>query len=178
MMIWNTLVKQFLMFCFFPRLPVVLVFLLLNFAPRVLFFLLTILLSSGPIPFLHIIDSAVRAVQRGGKKKGALCFYMENWHLNFQDFIDLKQNAGDDYRRARTANTAVFISDEFMRRVKAGEDWYLFDPNEVKDLNELYGDAFAKRYNEYCAMADNGQIKQHYSKLPATQQYKNILSFS
>jgi ribonucleoside-diphosphate reductase alpha chain len=130
--------------------------------------------SSGPIPFLHIIDSAVRAVQRGGKKKGALCFYMENWHLNFQDFIDLKQNAGDDYRRARTANTAVFISDEFMRRVKAGEEWYLFDPNEVKDLNELYGDAFAKRYNEYCAMADNGQIK-NYSKLPATQQYKNIL---
>ena len=80
-------------------------------------------------------------------------------HLNFQDFIDLKQNAGDDYRRARTANTAVFISDEFMRRVKAGEDWYLSDPNEVKDLNELYGDAFAKRYNEYCVMAENGQIK-------------------
>ena len=130
--------------------------------------------SSGPIPFLHIIDSAVRAVQRGGKKKGALCFYMENWHLNFQDFIDLKQNAGDDYRRARTANTAVFISDEFMRRVKAGEDWYLFDPNEVKDLNELYGDAFAKRYNEYCVMAENGQIK-NWNKIPATQQYKNIL---
>ncbi len=130
--------------------------------------------SSGPIPFLHIIDSAVRAVQRGGKKKGALCFYMENWHLNFQDFLDLKQNAGDDYRRARTANTAVFISDEFMRRVKEGEEWYLFDPNEVKDLNELYGDAFSKRYNEYCRMADNGEI-QHFAKMPASQQYKNIL---
>ncbi len=130
--------------------------------------------SSGPIPFLHIIDSAVRAVQRGGKKKGALCFYMENWHLNFQDFLDLKQNAGDDYRRARTANTAVFISDEFMRRVTAGEDWYLFDPKEVKDLNELYGDAFSKRYNEYCQMADEGKIKL-FTKLPASQQYKNII---
>lgn len=130
--------------------------------------------SSGPIPFLHTIDSAIRAVQRGGKKLGALCFYMENWHLNFQDFLDLKQNAGDDYRRARTANTAVFISDEFMRRVSAGEDWYLFDPNEVKDLNELYGDAFTKRYTEYCAMAENGQMKI-WSKLPASQQYKNII---
>ncbi len=130
--------------------------------------------SSGPIPFLHIIDSAVRAVQRGGKKKGALCFYMENWHLNFQDFLDLKQNAGDDYRRARTANTAVFISDEFMRRVNAGLDWYLFDPKDVKDLNELYGDAFAKRYNEYCEMAERGEIKL-WQKMPASQQYKNII---
>jgi ribonucleoside-diphosphate reductase alpha chain len=93
--------------------------------------------SSGPVPFMHIIDSAVRAVQRGGKKKGALCFYMENWHLNFQDFLDLKQNNGDDYRRARTANTAVYISDEFMTRVINGDDWYLFDPKEVMDLNAI-----------------------------------------
>jgi ribonucleoside-diphosphate reductase alpha chain len=105
--------------------------------------------SSGPVPFMHIIDSAVRAVQRGGKKKGALCFYMENWHLNFQDFLDLKQNNGDDYRRTRTANTAVFISDEFMKRVINGDDWYLFDPKEVGDLNELYGKEFSARYNEY-----------------------------
>ncbi len=130
--------------------------------------------SSGPIPFMHIIDSAVRAVQRGGKKKGALCFYMENWHLNFQDFIDLKQNNGDDYRRTRTANTAVFISDEFMKRVLEGADWYLFDPNEVKDLNELYGKEFSKRYNEYVEMAKAGKIKL-FSVLPARQQYKNIL---
>lgn len=130
--------------------------------------------SSGPVPFMHIIDSAVRAVQRGGKKKGALCFYMENWHLNFQDFIDLKQNNGDNYRRTRTANTAVFISDEFMKRVLEGEEWYLFDPNEVKDLNELYGEAFSKRYNEYVVMAKQGKIKM-WSSLPARQQYKNIL---
>jgi ribonucleoside-diphosphate reductase alpha chain len=130
--------------------------------------------SSGPIPFMHIIDSAVRAVQRGGKKKGALCFYMENWHINFQDFIDLKQNNGDDYRRTRTANTAVFISDEFMKRVLEGADWYLFDPNEVKDLNELYGKDFSKRYNEYVEMAKQGKLKMH-QVLPARQQYKNIL---
>ena len=131
-------------------------------------------ISSGPIPFMHIIDSAVRAVQRGGKKKGALCFYMENWHLNFQDFIDLKQNNGDDYRRTRTANTAVFISDEFMKRVLEDADWYLFDPNEVKDLNELYGKEFSKRYNEYVEMAKKGKIKM-YNVMPAREQYKNIL---
>ncbi len=130
--------------------------------------------SSGPVPFMHIIDSAVRAVQRGGKKKGALCFYMENWHLNFQDFLDLKQNNGDDYRRARTANTAVYISDEFMTRVINGDDWYLFDPKEVSDLNELYGQEFSKRYNEYVEMAKSGKIKL-YTIMPARQQYKNIL---
>lgn len=131
-------------------------------------------ISSGPIPFMHIIDSAVRAVQRGGKKKGALCFYMENWHLNFQDFIDLKQNNGDDYRRTRTANTAVFISDEFMKRVLEGADWYLFDPKEVQDLNELYGQEFSKRYNEYVEMAKAGKMKM-FNVIPARQQYKNIL---
>lgn len=130
--------------------------------------------SSGPIPFMHIIDSAVRAVQRGGKKKGALCFYMENWHLDFQDFIDLKQNAGDDYRRTRTANIAVYLSDEFMNRVHDDKDWYLFDPKEVIDLVELYGTAFSKRYQEYCDMAERGEIKM-WKKLPARQQYKNIL---
>ncbi len=131
-------------------------------------------ISSGPVPFMHIIDSAVRAVQRGGKKKGALCFYMENWHLNFQDFIDLKQNNGDDYRRTRTANTAVFISDEFMKRVLEGNEWYLFDPKEVSDLNELVGKEFSKRYNEYVEMAKNGKIKM-FHVMPAREQYKNIL---
>jgi ribonucleoside-diphosphate reductase alpha chain len=131
-------------------------------------------ISSGPVPFMHIIDSAVRAVQRGGKKKGALCFYMENWHLNFQDFLDLKQNNGDDYRRTRTANTAVYISDEFMKRVLENDEWYLFDPNEVKDLNELYGREFSKRYNEYVTLAKAGKMKM-YHVMPARQQYKNIL---
>ena len=130
--------------------------------------------SSGPIPFLHIIDSAIRAVQRGGKKLGALCFYMENWHYDFQEFIDLKQNAGDDYRRTRTANIAVYISDEFMSRVRDDKDWYLFDPKETEDLVELYGAAFSKRYQEYCEKAERGEMLL-WKKMPARQQYKIIL---
>ncbi len=72
--------------------------------------------SSGPTPFAKIMDTAIRAIIRGGKKKGALCFYMENWHYDFPEFLDWKQNNGDDYQRMRTANTAVFMTDEFMNR--------------------------------------------------------------
>ncbi|MEK7509260.1 MAG: ribonucleoside-diphosphate reductase subunit alpha, partial [Patescibacteria group bacterium] len=130
--------------------------------------------SSGPTPFAKIMDTAIRAIQRGGKKLGALCFYMENWHLDFPEFIDWKHNAGDDYLRMRTANTAVWISDEFMRRVEAGEDWYMFDPKEVADLNELYGQAFAKRYAEYVEMAKAGKLRT-YKKVPASEQWHQIL---
>ena len=113
--------------------------------------------STGPIPFMHTIDSVLRAVSRGGKKFGALCFYMENWHLDFPEFLDLRQNSGDPYRRTRTANTAVWISDEFMKRVQNDDDWYLFDPLEVADLNELYGKAFSERYADYVAEAEAGR---------------------
>lgn len=131
-------------------------------------------ISSGPTPFAKIIDTAIRAVQRGGKKKGALCFYMENWHLDFPDFLMWRHNAGDDYLRMRTADTAVLLSDEFMRRVKSGEDWYMFDPKETPDLVELYGEAFSKRYKEYIAMADAGQLRT-YKKALAEDQYRQIL---
>ena len=130
--------------------------------------------SSGPTPFAKIIDTAIRAVQRGGKKKGALCFYMENWHYDFPEFLDWKHNAGDDYLRMRTANTAAFLSDEFMRRVEAGEDWYMFDPKETPDLNELYGDRFVKRYNEYVIMANEGKLRI-FKKVPAREQFRQIL---
>src|SRR3989344_5285874 len=130
--------------------------------------------SSGPTPFAKIIDTAIRAIQRGGKKKGALCFYMENWHINFEEFIEWKHNAGDDYLRMRTANTAVFISDEFMKRVEAKADWYMFDPKETPDLNELYGNEFSARYDEYIKMADEGKIRM-WKKVPATEQYRQIL---
>ncbi len=130
--------------------------------------------SSGPTPFAKIIDTAIRAIQRGGKKKGALCFYMENWHLDFPEFIEWKHNAGDDYLRMRTANTAVFISDEFMKRVEAKADWYMFDPKETSDLNELYGKEFSKRYGEYVKMAEEGKLRV-FKKVPATEQYRQIL---
>ena len=130
--------------------------------------------STGPIPFMHTIDSVLRAVSRGGKKFGALCFYMENWHMDFPEFLDLRQNSGDPYRRTRTANTAVWISDEFMKRVQNDEDWYLFDPLEVSDLNELYGKAFSARYAEYVAMAERGELNM-FKKIGAREQFKQIL---
>ncbi|MSU54488.1 MAG: ribonucleoside-diphosphate reductase subunit alpha [Candidatus Staskawiczbacteria bacterium] len=130
--------------------------------------------SSGPTPFAKIIDTAIRAIQRGGKKKGALCFYMENWHLDFPDFIEWKHNAGDDYLRMRTADTAAYLSDEFMKRVEAKTDWYMFDPKETPDLNELYGKAFSARYAQYVQMAEEGKLKM-WKKVPATEQYRAIL---
>jgi ribonucleoside-diphosphate reductase alpha chain len=130
--------------------------------------------SSGPIPFMHTIDSILRAVSRNGKKFGALCFYMENWHIDFPEYLDLKQNSGDPYRRTRTANTAVWISDEFMKRVQADDDWYLFDPQETPDLNELYGAAFSKRYNEYIKKAEGGKIRM-FKRIKAREQFNQIL---
>ncbi|MFA6158921.1 MAG: ribonucleoside-diphosphate reductase subunit alpha, partial [Candidatus Paceibacterota bacterium] len=130
--------------------------------------------STGPTPFAKIIDTAIRAIQRGGKKKGALCFYMENWHLDFPDFVDWKHNAGDDYLRMRTANTAVFLSDEFMKRVISGQEWYMFDPAEAPELNELYGSAFSAKYKEYAAKAERGELRT-YKKVPAQEQFRQIL---
>jgi ribonucleoside-diphosphate reductase alpha chain len=130
--------------------------------------------STGPIPFMHTIDSTLRAVSRGGKKFGALCFYLENWHLDFGQFLDLRQNSGDPYRRTRTANTAVWISDEFMKRVERDQDWYLFDPLDTPDLVELYGAAFSARYADYVAMAERGEIKR-FAKIRAREQFRAIL---
>ncbi|MBI2086632.1 MAG: ribonucleoside-diphosphate reductase subunit alpha [Candidatus Zambryskibacteria bacterium] len=130
--------------------------------------------STGPTPFAKIMDTAIRAIQRGGKKLGALCFYMENWHLDFTEFLEWKHNAGDDYARMRTANTAAYISDEFMKRVAADEEWYLFDPKETADLVELYGSAFSKRYAEYIEMAKQGRMRVH-KKMPAKELFRKML---
>ncbi len=130
--------------------------------------------STGPTPFAKIIDTAIRAIQRGGKKKGALAFYMENWHLDFPEYLEWKHNAGDDYMRMRTANTAVFLSDEFMKRVEQGGDWYMFDPAETRDLNELYGSAFSLRYAQYVEMAEKKELRT-FKKVPAQEQFRQIL---
>ena len=131
--------------------------------------------STGPIPFMKMIDTALFAVSRKGKKAGAAAIYMENWHLNFDQFVDLRQNSGDPYLRTRFANTAVFISDEFMKRVEKDQDWYLFDPAETPDLTELYGESFSVRYKEYIKMAEAGKLRT-FDKVPARQQFKRILT--
>jgi ribonucleoside-diphosphate reductase alpha chain len=130
--------------------------------------------STGPIPFMKMIDTALFAVSRKGKKAGAAALYMENWHLNFPQFLDLKQNSGDPYLRTRLANTAVFISDEFMKRVSKDQDWYLFDPAEVSDLPELYGEEFSNRYKEYIKLAEAGKMRE-FTKLKAREQFRQIL---
>jgi ribonucleoside-diphosphate reductase alpha chain len=130
--------------------------------------------STGPIPFMKMIDTALFAVSRKGKKAGAAALYMENWHLNFPQFLDLKQNSGDPYLRTRLANTAVFMSDEFMKRVSKDQDWYLFDPAEVADLPELYGEEFSVRYKEYIKLAEAGKMRE-FSKIKAREQFRQIL---
>ena len=130
--------------------------------------------STGPIPFIKMIDTALFAVSRKGKKQGAAAIFMENWHLNFPQFLDLKQNSGDPYLRSRIANTSVVLSDEFMKRVEKDEDWYLFDPAETADLIELYGSAFSKRYKEYVKLAEAGKLRA-FEKMSARQQYRSIL---
>lgn len=131
--------------------------------------------STGPIPFIKMIDTALFAVSRKGKKAGAAAIYMENWHLNFPQFLDLKQNSGDPYLRTRIANTAVYLSDEFMKRVEKDQDWYMFDPAETNDLPELYGADFSKRYAEYVKMAEAGKIRD-FGKISAREQYRQILT--
>lgn len=130
--------------------------------------------SSGPTPFLHIIDSTIRAISRAGKKMGALCFYMENWHIDFDEYLDLKQNAGDEYRRTRTANTAVYISDEFMKRVKTKDWWYMFDPKDTPLLLDTYGAEFSKNYQLYIEQAERGEIKR-FKKIKADEQFRAII---
>lgn len=131
--------------------------------------------STGPIPFMKMIDTALFAVSRKGKKAGAAAIYMENWHLNFGQFIDLRSNSGDPYMRTRFANTAVFISDEFMNRVQNDQDWYLFDPADTSDLPELYGEEFSARYKEYVKLAEAGKLRV-FEKISARQQFKQILT--
>lgn len=131
--------------------------------------------STGPLPFMKMIDTALFAVSRKGKKAGAAAIYMENWHLNFPQFMELRQNSGDPYFRTRFANIAAYVSDEFMKRVAKEQDWYMFDPAETPDLSELYGEAFSKRYAEYVKMAEKGELRE-FKKIPARQQWRQILT--
>ncbi len=131
--------------------------------------------SQGVVPFLKVVNDTAVAVNQGGKRKGAVCSYLETWHLDIEEFIDLRKNTGDDRRRTHDMNTANWIPDLFMERVMKDEQWTLFSPDEVSDLHELHGAAFKEAYEKYERLADHGQIKL-FKKLPAVQLWRKMLS--
>lgn len=131
--------------------------------------------SQGVIPFLKIVNDAAVAVNQGGKRKGAVCAYLEPWHLDFEEFLDLRKNTGDDRRRTHDMHTAAWIPDLFMQRVEAGEMWTLFCPSEVADLHDLYGPDFRTRYEHYEQLAAAGKLRQH-RRLPAVDLWRKLLT--
>lgn len=131
--------------------------------------------SQGVIPFLKVANDTAVAVNQGGKRKGAMCAYLETWHLDIEDFLELRKNTGDERRRTHDMNTANWIPDLFMKRVESGGMWTLFNPSDVSDLHDLYGAAFEKRYMEYEKMAEEGHIKL-FKRLEALQLWRKMLS--
>ena len=131
--------------------------------------------SQGVIPFLKVANDTAVAVNQGGKRKGAMCAYLETWHLDIEDFLELRKNVGDERRRTHDMNTANWIPDLFMKRVKENAQWTLFSPSDVPDLHDLYGRAFEERYTEYEAMADRGELKL-FKRVEATAIWRKILS--
>ncbi len=131
--------------------------------------------SQGVIPFLKVVNDTAVAVNQGGKRKGAVCGYLETWHLDIEEFLDLRKNTGDDRRRTHDMNTAHWIPDLFMRRVTEAGDWTLFSPSDVPDLHDKYGKAFEAAYVEYERRADSGEIKL-FKRVPALQMWRKMLS--
>ena len=129
--------------------------------------------SSGLVPWLKIFNDLLIAVNQGGKRPGAGCAYLEPWHLDFEDFLNLRRNTGDDRLRCHDMNTASWIPDEFMRRVKNEEDWYFFDPSEA-ELHDLFGEEFDKAYNSLIDLAENGHLN-NWRKIPAKELWKKML---
>jgi len=131
--------------------------------------------SQGVVPFLKVANDTAVAVNQGGKRKGAMCAYLETWHIDIEEFLDLRKNTGDDRRRTHDMNTANWIPDYFMQRVAEDGDWTLFSPNETPDLHELYGLKFEKAYLAYEAKAENGDI-QVYKTIKAADLWRKMLS--
>jgi ribonucleoside-diphosphate reductase alpha chain len=115
--------------------------------------------SQGIVPFLKVANDTAIAVNQGGKRKGAVCAYLETWHIDVEEFLDLRKNTGDDRRRTHDMNTANWVPDLFLERVEADEPWTLFSPDEATDLHDLYGKAFAERYTFYEEKAARGEMK-------------------
>lgn len=131
--------------------------------------------SQGVIPFLKVVNDTAVAVNQGGKRKGAVCSYLETWHLDVEDFLELRKNTGDDRRRTHDMNTANWIPDLFMKRVMEKSSWTLFSPDEVPELHDLYGKAFEAKYVEYEKKAEAGELRQ-YRQIDAVQLWRKMLS--
>jgi len=131
--------------------------------------------SQGVVPFLKVVNDTAVAVNQGGKRKGAVCSYLETWHLDIEEFLELRKNTGDDRRRAHDMNTANWIPDLFMKRVFEDQEWTLFSPNEVPDLHDLHGKAFEERYEHYEKMAREGSLYVHKT-LQAKDLWRKMLS--
>jgi len=130
--------------------------------------------SQGIVPFLKVANDTAVAVNQGGKRKGAMCAYLETWHLDVEEFLDLRKNTGDDRRRTHDMNTANWIPDLFMKRVSEEGNWTLFSPDDCPDLHDLYGTAFELRYTHYEAEAAAGEIK-NFKQMPAIDLWRKML---
>jgi ribonucleoside-diphosphate reductase alpha chain len=130
--------------------------------------------SSGVVPFMKVADTTAVAVNQGGKRKGAVCAYLETWHLDILEFLDLRKNTGDDRRRTHDMNTANWIPDLFMHRVFENGNWTLFSPDEVPDLHDLYGKEFTVAYEKYEKMAQEGKIRS--KEIQAVKLWRRMLS--
>jgi ribonucleoside-diphosphate reductase alpha chain len=131
--------------------------------------------SQGVVPFLKVVSDTAVAVNQGGKRKGAVCAYLECWHLDVEEFLELRKNTGDDRRRTHDMNTASWIPDLFMKRVIEGGDWTLFSPSDVPDLHEKFGQKFEQAYLGYEAKIERGELTL-YKKIPAVQLWRKMLS--
>ncbi|MFZ2334551.1 MAG: ribonucleoside-diphosphate reductase subunit alpha, partial [Sideroxyarcus sp.] len=131
--------------------------------------------SQGVIPFLKVVNDTAVAVNQGGKRKGAVCAYLETWHLDIEEFLDLRKNTGDERRRTHDMNTANWIPDLFMKRVMDNTEWTLFSPVDVPDLHEKFGTEFEAAYAAYEAQAGAGELKLH-KKIPAVQLWRKMLT--
>ena len=131
--------------------------------------------SQGVVPFLKVVNDTAVAVNQGGKRKGAVCAYLETWHLDIEEFLDLRKNTGDDRRRTHDMNTSNWIPDLFMKRVMEGGNWTLFSPSDVKDLHDLFGKAFEEAYIGYEARAARGEIKL-YKTVQAASLWRKMLT--
>ncbi len=131
--------------------------------------------SQGVVPFLKVVNDTAVAVNQGGKRKGAVCAYLETWHLDLEEFLELRKNTGDDRRRTHDMNTANWIPDLFMRRVVEGGDWTLFSPSTVPDLHDKFGADFEKAYTAYEAKVERGEIKL-YKRMRALDLWRKMLS--